>query len=87
MVPGSERDWVAVNAVQQFSVNKTIKIKNYDNSTLNKIKRPVASAVWSPSPPVTFAFAELVPGTLAVSPPPDGGYPGNNTAEGDSGSF
>jgi uncharacterized coiled-coil protein SlyX len=38
--------------------------------------------------PAIAAFAltcfALSPGARAVSPPPDGGYPGNNTAEGDS---
>ena len=33
-----------------------------------------------------LAFA-IVPKTDAVVPPPDGGYPGNNTAEGDSALF
>jgi hypothetical protein len=40
----------------------------------------------TPIPPVliTFAFVcfALVPNTQAVSPPPDGAYPGGNTAEG-----
>ena len=37
-------------------------------------------------PPVLITFAlvcfALVQNTQAVSPPPDGGYPGGNTAEG-----
>jgi hypothetical protein len=41
MVPGSERNWIAVNAVEQSSLNKKTK---YDNSTLNKINRPVTFA-------------------------------------------
>ena len=33
---------------------------------------------------VALAFASLIPGTAqAVDPPPDGGYPNNNTAEGE----
>src|SRR4030095_3785705 len=39
-------------------------------------------------PPVITTFAllclSLLPGAEAVSPPPDGGYPGGNTAEGDN---
>jgi hypothetical protein len=31
----------------------------------------------------TLACLALLPVALAVSPPPDGGYPGSNTAEGD----
>jgi len=33
---------------------------------------------------IAFAFAcfELSPAALAVTPPPDGGYPNGNTAEG-----
>src|SRR5205814_636630 len=33
------------------------------------------------------AFIVLSPTTQAVDPPPDGGYPGDNTAEGDSALF
>jgi hypothetical protein len=33
---------------------------------------------------LTLGFFALPPGTQAVSPPPDGGYPGQNTAEGQS---
>ena len=31
-----------------------------------------------------FAWLALAPAARAVSPPPDGGYPGGNTAEGDT---
>jgi trimeric autotransporter adhesin len=39
-----------------------------------------------PSVLITFAIVSfaLVPNTQAVNPPPDGGYPGGNTAEGDN---
>jgi hypothetical protein len=33
---------------------------------------------------ITAGFLAFVPATQAVSPPPDGGYSGGNTAEGDS---
>ena len=36
MVPGSARNWIAVNADQQSSLNK-IENKKYDNSPLKKI--------------------------------------------------
>jgi hypothetical protein len=36
---------------------------------------------------VVLAGFALVPGAQAVSPPPDGGYPGGNTAEGDNALF
>ena len=37
---------------------------------------------WMPILPVLACIA-LLPAAQAVSPPPDGGYPGENTAEGD----
>ena len=33
---------------------------------------------------LAFACLRLSPSAHAVSPPPDGGYPGGNTAEGDN---
>lgn len=33
---------------------------------------------------LVYSFLALIPTTQAVSPPPDGAYPGGNTAEGDS---
>jgi hypothetical protein len=36
---------------------------------------------------LVLACFALLPKVQAVSPPPDGGYPGNNTAEGDSALF
>src|SRR5882757_6414769 len=44
MVPGSARNWIAVNAAQQSSLNKKNKNKKHDNSTVKKIDRPVALA-------------------------------------------
>ena len=32
---------------------------------------------------INLLFLGLLPKAQAVSPPPDGGYPGGNTAEGD----
>ena len=79
MVPGSARNWLAVNAVQQ----PTYKIKN--NMTTLRLKE---STSWSPLRlallliPLVFACLALSPMAQAVSPPPDGGYPNFNTAEG-----
>jgi uncharacterized coiled-coil protein SlyX len=36
---------------------------------------------------IVLAFSALLPAAHAVSPPPDGGYPGYNTAEGDNALF
>lgn len=33
---------------------------------------------------LVYSSLALTPATQAISPPPDGGYPGGNTAEGDS---
>ena len=68
----------------QFNNPASTKMKQkYDNSTLKKINRPVAFAACSPSHPARVrllcAFAD---GASALVPPPDGGYPGGNTAEG-----
>src|SRR6266581_1362510 len=54
MVPGSARNWIVVNAVQQSSLNN-----KYDNSTLKKIKRPLAFAARrsSPRPRMVCALA------------------------------
>src|SRR6476620_11776 len=43
MVPGSARNWIAVNAVQHSFLNKN-ENKTYDNSTVKTLNRPVASA-------------------------------------------
>ena len=37
--------------------------------------------------PLAFAIFAIVPGSRAVSPPPDGFYPGQNTAEGQQALF
>jgi hypothetical protein len=36
---------------------------------------------------VTLSIGALAPNAFGVSPPPDGGYPGFNTAEGDNALF
>src|SRR4029077_310671 len=48
--------------------------------TITKFTYPAFAAL-------ALACFELVQNTQAVSPPPDGGYPGLNTAEGDNALF
>ena len=80
------RNWIAVNAVQQSNSIKNKNKKN-DNSTLNKINRPVAFAACFLLIPLVFACFAVLPAAQAVLPAPDGGYPGQNTAEGDDALF
>src|SRR5436190_21918834 len=83
MIPGSARNWIAVNAVQQSTLKK-MKLKNM--TTLRLIKSmgrsPLRLAFLLI--PLALACFALSPGVQAVSPPPDGGYPGGNTAEGNN---
>jgi hypothetical protein len=79
MVPGSTRNWIGVNAVQQSSLNK---------KTNMTILRLIKSIGRSPSR-LALLLILLVFGCFALSqsaqgvvPAPDGGYPGQNTAEG-----
>ena len=71
--------WVFWNSDRQFSVAA---------DHLDKLARfiPNSSDMKASIPPVLITFAlvcfALVQNTQAVSPPPDGGYPGGNTAEG-----
>ena len=82
MVPGSARNWIVVNAVQQFSLNKKEKIKNMTTLHLKKsIGRSPLRRGLLLIPLVLVCFG-LLPAARAVVPAPDGGYPGYNTAEG-----
>jgi len=84
MIPGSARNWIAANAVQPSSLNT-----RQNMTTLRLIK----SIGRSPSRfalllvPLVIAFFALPDRAQAVSPPPDGGYPGGNTATGRSALF
>src|SRR5437867_500640 len=86
MVPGSARNWIAVNAVQQPNLNKKQKMKTKKMTTLrleNSISRsPLRCGLRFIS--LALCCFALSPMAQAVSPPPDGGYPSDNTAEGDS---
>src|SRR5438093_1256129 len=66
---------------------KPIQLQNTTTpSVKNSINR---SPSWCGLCLIAFALAcfALSPPAQAVSPPPDGGYPGNNTAEGDNALF
>jgi len=75
MIPGSARNWIAVNAVQQSNLNKRNERKKRHMKTITNIIH-IAFA--------SFALASfgLSPRAQAVVPPPDGGYPNFTTAEG-----
>src|SRR6266403_6413742 len=94
MVPGSARNWIAVHAVQQSNLNKRNGNKNM--TTLHSRKSigrsplrrglPRVQPIWIIRGflliPLVLAWFALSPTSQAVSPAPDGGYAGSNTAEG-----
>jgi hypothetical protein len=81
MVPGSARNWIAVNAVQQFSLNKE-KTKTMTTLHLRKsIGLSPLRLAFLLIPLVLIGFA-LLSRAQAVSPPPDGDYGTGNIAEG-----
>jgi hypothetical protein len=87
MVPRSVWNWIAVNAVQQFSLNKKMKTKNmtilhFGTSTVRSPLRIGLLLI-----PLALACFAVSPAAQAVSPPPDGGYPNGNTAEGQNALF
>jgi trimeric autotransporter adhesin len=88
MVPGSVRNWIAVNAVQQSNLNEKMKTKMTTPHTINSNSRSPLRLGFLLIPLVLAWFA-LSPTAQAQlpSPSPDGGYPGNNTAEGDGALF
>src|SRR5438105_2398633 len=87
MIPGSARNWFAVNAVQQSSLNKKTKTKNMTTPPLTtSINRSPLRLAFLLIPLALACFA-LSPPAQAVTPAPDGGYPGGNTAEGDNALF
>jgi hypothetical protein len=87
MVPGSARNWIAVNAVQKSNLNKKMKTKNMTTPHLRKsIGRSPLRLAFLLIPLALVCFA-LSPTARAVLPAPDGGYPGENTAEGEDALF
>jgi hypothetical protein len=85
MVPGSARNWIAVNAVRQSNFNKKQKMKTKNMTTLH-VRKSIGPECFRGFLliPIALCCFALSPAAQAVlpAPPPDGGYPGNNTAEG-----
>ena len=87
MIPGSERNWIAVNAVQQIQSQQKVKTKNMTTLIVrNSINRPPLRHGLVLITLVLACFG-LLPQTQAALPPeipgnPDGCYPAFNTAEG-----
>jgi hypothetical protein len=75
-----------VNAVQQSTLKK-IKPKNMTTLRLTESIGRSSSRLALLLIPLVFACFALSPMAQAISPPPDGGYPGQNTAEGDNALF
>src|ERR1700680_4723762 len=84
MVPGSARNWIAVNAVQQIQPEQ--KTKNMTTLHLRKSIGPECFRGCLLIALCCFALSP-VPKAFGVSPPPAGGYAGNNTAEGTNALF
>jgi hypothetical protein len=91
MAPGSARNWISVNAVQQSNIrkkqSKNMKPKNMTTSRLrNSFKRsPWRCGVFLV--PLALVCFGLSPAVRAVTPAPDGFYPTWNTAEGQDALF
>ena len=76
MVSGSTRNWIAVNAVQQSSLNKNMTTLHFKKSIgRSPLRRGFLLIA------LALAWFALSPTPRAVNPPPDGGYPNQNTAE------
>src|SRR5437762_1793993 len=89
MVPSFARNWIAVNAVQQPTLNKRNETKTMTTLHLRKsIGRSPLRFDFLLIPFVLACFAlSPAPKAFGVLPAPDGGYPGQNTAEGDDAPF
>jgi hypothetical protein len=89
MVPGSARNWIAVNAVKQSNLNKKMKTKNMTTLQLRESIGPATAGRGFLLIPLVLACFALAPASRAFLPPPapDGGYPNSNTAEGSGALF
>src|SRR4030095_14054814 len=74
-------NWIAGNGAKQSNEKKMKPTKTNPLLTRNCIK---SSALRRGFCLITLTWFALSPTLRAVDPPPDGGYPGNNTAEGDN---
>jgi hypothetical protein len=83
MIPGSAWNWIAVNAVQQSSLIKKIMTTLHLRKSIGR--SPLRRAFLLI--PLALACFALSPTARAVDPPPDGGYPNGNSAEGDTALF
>src|SRR6476660_8162736 len=84
MVPSSVRNWIAINAVQQPSLNKNMTTLHLRNSiSRSPVRRGFPVVVLA----LALAFVALPQMAQAVTPAPDGGYPNGNTAEGTNALF
>src|SRR6266478_3278013 len=88
MILGSARNWIAVNAVQQSSLNQKLKTKNMTTLHLKKSTSRSPLRLGFLLIPLALACFALSPTVQAqLSPPPDGFYPNFNTAEGQNALF
>src|SRR5436305_2295299 len=87
MVLSSRRNWIAVNGVRQFQLQQKMKTKNTTIPHLRKSigRSPLRLRLFLI--PLALAWFALSPPARAVTPAPDGGYPGGNTAEGTNALF
>jgi hypothetical protein len=88
MVPGSGAELIAGQPqVQQFRLNKKMKTKNMTTLNLRTSIGRSPLRLASLLVPLLLACFALLPRAQAVSPTPDGGYLGANTAEGGPGAL
>ena len=80
-------NWIAVNAVQQFSLNKKMKTKNMTILPLRNSVNHASLLRGVLLIALMLASFALSQTARAVTPAPDGGYPGGNTAEGQNALF
>src|SRR5438876_4376421 len=73
--------------VQQFRLNKKMKTKHMTTLNLRTSIGPSPFRLASLLVPLLLACFALLPRAQAVSPTPDGGYLGANTAEGGPGAL
>jgi hypothetical protein len=85
MIHGSARNWIEVNAVQQSILNKKTKNMTLLHFGTSPVRSPLRIGLLLI--PLALACFAVSPATQAVSPPPDGGYAGGNTAEGNGALF